>query len=49
MRVTGGALGMTMTEHADLSNLTYSIMSIEGGDFVFITTDGISDNYESMC
>lgn len=46
MRITGGALGTTMTEQADLSNLTYSIMSIETGDFVFITTDGISDNYD---
>lgn len=46
MRSPGGALGMTMTETADLSNLTYSIMEIDQGDFVFLTTDGISDNYD---
>ncbi|CAF0999657.1 unnamed protein product [Rotaria sp. Silwood1] len=46
MRSPGGALGMTMTEKADLSNLTYSLMEIEQGDFVFLTTDGISDNYD---
>ena len=42
----GGALGMTMNERADLSNLTYSLMEVEHGDFVFLTTDGISDNYD---
>jgi hypothetical protein len=46
MRSPGGALGMTLDEHADLSNLTYSLMEIEQGDFVFLTTDGISDNYD---
>lgn len=46
MRSPGGAVGMTMTEQADLSNLAYSIMEIESGDFVFLTTDGISDNYD---
>ncbi|CAF4206907.1 unnamed protein product [Rotaria sordida] len=44
MRSPGGALGMTMNEKGDLSNLTYSLMEIEQGDFVFLTTDGISDN-----
>jgi hypothetical protein len=42
----GGALGMTMNEKADLSNLTYSLMEIDQSDFVFLTTDGISDNYD---
>jgi len=46
MRSPGGALGMTMNEKADLSNLTYSLMEIDQGDFVFLTTDGISDNYD---
>ena len=46
MRSPGGALGMTMDEKADLSNLTYSLMEIDQGDFVFLTTDGISDNYD---
>ncbi|CAF0780981.1 unnamed protein product [Adineta steineri] len=46
MRSPGGALGTTMDEKADLTNLTYSIMEIEQGDFVFLTTDGISDNYD---
>jgi len=42
----GGALGTTMDEKADLSNLAYSLMEIEQGDFIFLTTDGISDNYD---
>lgn len=46
MRFPGGVLGMTMTEEADLSNLTYSLMCVEQGDFIFLTTDGISDNYD---
>jgi hypothetical protein len=46
MRSPGGAVGMTMDEKADLSNLTYSLMEIDQGDFVFLTTDGISDNYD---
>jgi hypothetical protein len=46
MRSPGGALGMTMNEKADLSNLTYSLMEIEQGDFVILTTDGVSDNYD---
>ncbi|CAF3054573.1 unnamed protein product, partial [Rotaria sp. Silwood2] len=46
MRSPGGAIGMTINEKADLSNLTYSLMEIEQGDFVFLTTDGISDNYD---
>ena len=46
MRFPGGVLGTTMTEKADLCNLTYSLLSVEQGDFVFLTTDGISDNYD---
>ncbi len=46
MRSPGGALGMTMNEKADLANLTYSLMEVEQGDFVFLTTDGVSDNYD---
>jgi hypothetical protein len=46
MRSLGGALGMTIDEKADLSNLTYSIMEIERDDLIYLTTDGISDNYD---
>ena len=46
MRSPGGAIGMTMDEKADLSNLTYSLMEIDQGDFLFLTTDGISDNFD---
>lgn len=46
MRLPGGALGMTLDEQADLDNLTYSLMEIDHGDFIFLTTDGISDNYD---
>jgi len=46
MRSPGGALGMALGEQADLSNLTYSLMEIDQGDFVFLTTDGLSDNYD---
>jgi hypothetical protein len=46
MRSPGGVLGMTMNEKADLSSLTYSIMEIEQDDLVFLTTNGISDNYD---
>lgn len=46
MRSPGGALGMTLDEKADLDNLTYSLMEIDQGDFIFLTTDGISDNYD---
>ncbi|CAF1687456.1 unnamed protein product, partial [Didymodactylos carnosus] len=33
---------------ADLSNLAYSLMEIQQGDFVYLTTDGISDNYDPV-
>lgn len=46
MRLPGGALGMTLDEQADLDNLTYSLMEIDQDDFVFLTTDGISDNFD---
>lgn len=46
MRLPGGALGMTLDEQADLENLTYSLMEIDQDDFVFLTTDGISDNFD---
>ncbi|UJR08694.1 hypothetical protein I4U23_012952 [Adineta vaga] len=46
MRSPGGALGTTMDEKADLANLTYSLMEVDQGDFVFLTTDGISDNFD---
>jgi hypothetical protein len=46
MRSPGGALGMTIDEKADLSNLTSSIMETERDDLVYLTTDGISDNYD---
>ena len=46
MRLPGGAIGMTMDEEPDLSNLTYSLMEIDQDDFVFLTTDGVSDNYD---
>lgn len=46
MRLPGGAVGMTMDEKPDLSNLSYSLMEIDQDDFIFLTTDGISDNYD---
>ncbi|CAF0843084.1 unnamed protein product [Didymodactylos carnosus] len=48
MRHTGGALGFALDDKADLSNLAYSLMEIQQGDFVYLTTDGISDNYDPV-
>eukprot|EP00794_Sanderia_malayensis_P008104 gene8104-8972_t len=46
MRSAGGALGPADGYNPDLSNLTCSFTCLETGDIVFLTSDGISDNFD---
>ena len=44
-RDSGGALGPAIGTLPDLENLSFSYVSVVPGDFVILTTDGISDNF----
>lgn len=46
MRCSGGALGPADGYNPDLSNLTCSFTQLETGDVVYLTSDGISDNFD---
>ena len=46
MRFSGGALGPADGYNPDLSNLTCSFTLLETGDIVYLTSDGISDNFD---
>ncbi|XP_065070202.1 PP2C-like domain-containing protein CG9801 isoform X3 [Rhopilema esculentum] len=46
MRYSGGALGPADGYNPDLTNLTCAYTSLESGDFVYLTSDGISDNFD---
>ena len=46
MRYSGGALGPADGCNPDLSNLTCSYTQLETGDLVFLTSDGVSDNFD---
>ncbi|XP_030373614.1 PP2C-like domain-containing protein CG9801 [Scaptodrosophila lebanonensis] len=48
MRDALGALGPADGNKPELSNLTFSMTFIERGDIVFLTSDGISDNFDPV-
>ncbi|KAI6172365.1 Protein phosphatase 2C (PP2C)-like domain-containing protein [Aphelenchoides besseyi] len=48
MRDAGGALGPVDGRNAQLHNLTCSMTFVETGDMVFITSDGVSDNFDPV-
>lgn len=48
MRNTGGCLGPSDGHNPDLTNLTCSFTLVDEGDIVFLTTDGISDNFDPV-
>lgn len=48
MRHSGGALGPADGYNPDLENLTLSYTQLEPGDIVFLTSDGISDNFDPV-
>ena len=43
-----GALGPVDGINPELSNLTCSMTYVEPGDIVFLTSDGISDNFDPV-
>ena len=48
MRDALGALGPVDGVNPELSNLTCSMTEVESGDIVFITSDGVSDNFDPV-
>lgn len=48
MRDALGALGPVDGKDPELGNLTLSLTKIEQGDIVFLTSDGISDNFDPV-
>lgn len=48
MRDAGGALGPVDGRNPQLQNLTCSMTFVEDDDLVFITSDGISDNFDPV-
>ena len=48
MRDALGALGPVDGVNPELSNLTCSMTQVEAGDIVFLTSDGISDNFDPV-
>lgn len=48
MRDALGALGPVDGTNPELSNLTCSMTEVESGDIVFITSDGVSDNFDPV-
>lgn len=48
MRDALGALGPVSGNKPELSNLTLSMTIVEPGDIVFLTSDGISDNFDPV-
>lgn len=48
MRDALGALGPVDGQNPELNNLTCSMTVIEEGDIVFLTSDGISDNFDPV-
>lgn len=48
MRDALGALGPVAGNQPELSNLTLSMTIVEPGDIVFLTSDGISDNFDPV-
>jgi len=48
IRDAGGALGPVNGTNPELHNLTCSMTCVDAGDIVFLTTDGISDNFDPV-
>ncbi|KRX39576.1 PP2C-like domain-containing protein [Trichinella murrelli] len=48
MRDAGGALGPVYGISPDLQNFTCSLSIVDPGDIVFITSDGVSDNFDPV-
>lgn len=48
IRDAGGAIGPVSGSNPELQNLTCSLSFCEPGDIVFLTTDGISDNFDPV-
>lgn len=48
MRDALGALGPVNGSNPELNNLTLAMTEIEEGDIVFLTSDGISDNFDPV-
>ena len=48
MRDALGALGPVDGQNPELNNLTCSMTYVEEGDLVFLTSDGISDNFDPV-
>ena len=48
MRDALGALGPVDGQNPELNNLTCSLTIIDEGDIVFLTSDGISDNFDPV-
>ena len=45
IRLAGGCIGPLVGDEPDLSNLTCSFTYLDEGDIVFLTSDGITDNF----
>ena len=48
IRDAGGALGPVDGINPELHNMTYGLSFVNTGDIAFLTTDGISDNYDPV-
>lgn len=48
MRDALGALGPVDGHNPELNNLTCSMTEVEPGDIIFLTSDGISDNFDPV-
>jgi hypothetical protein len=48
MRDALGALGPVDGQNPELNNLTCSMTEVQTGDIVFLTSDGISDNFDPV-
>ena len=48
MRDALGALGPVDGQNPELNNLTCSMTVVEEGDIVFLTSDGVSDNFDPV-
>jgi hypothetical protein len=48
MRCPGGSLGPADGYNPDLRNLTFSYTRVSTGDIVFLTSDGVSDNFDPV-
>ncbi|XP_063229906.1 PP2C-like domain-containing protein CG9801 [Bacillus rossius redtenbacheri] len=48
MRDALGALGPVDGQNPELNNLTCSVTEVEAGDIVFLTSDGVSDNFDPV-